>query len=67
MNTLKLSVPNINCSHCVMTIKNELLELDGVQKVEGDPATKVILVNYDDPVTEEAIKKLLSEINFPSV
>ncbi len=66
MNTLKVRVPNINCGHCVMTIKNELLELEGVQKVEGDPATKMIMIDFTDPATEETIKKLLSEINFPA-
>jgi len=36
METMKLSVPNISCGHCVMTIKRELGEIKGVSKVEGD-------------------------------
>ena len=30
METQTFTIPNITCGHCVMTIKNELLELDGV-------------------------------------
>jgi len=29
-------IPNISCGHCVMSIKSELNELDGVKSVEGD-------------------------------
>lgn len=34
------SIPNISCGHCVMSIKNELSELEGVKTVEGDPEKK---------------------------
>ena len=60
------SIPNISCGHCVMTIKNELNELDGVKIVEGDPENKSITVEFDPPVTLEQIKEILKEINYPS-
>jgi copper chaperone CopZ len=35
-----LSIPNISCGHCIMAIKNEPGEMEGVTKVEGDPQKK---------------------------
>jgi copper chaperone len=60
------SIPNISCGHCVMSIKNELSELDGVKKVEGDQGAKTVTVEWEAPVTEEKIKATLKEINYPA-
>jgi len=67
MNTVKYSVPSINCNHCVHTIKTELVELDGVKSVEADVATKDVVVQFDAPATKETIEALLAEINYPAV
>ncbi len=60
------SIPNISCGHCVMSIKNELSELDGVTSVEGNPETKSIEVEWAAPITEEKLKETLKEINYPA-
>ena len=60
------SIPNISCGHCVMTIKNELSELEGITKVEGDPENKIITVEWDSPADLEKIKATLNEINYPA-
>ena len=61
------SIPNISCGHCVMSIKNELNELDGIKIVEGDPENKSITVEFESPVTLDQIKETLKEINYPAV
>ena len=66
MEMKKLSVPNISCGHCVMTIQRELNELKGVKKVEGDPTTKEITVEWENPATLEKIKSTLEEIDYPA-
>jgi len=66
METKKLSIPNITCGHCVMTIQRELDEIDGVSEVEGDPTAKEITVEWDAPATLEKIKSTLKEINYPA-
>ena len=66
MSIETLSVPNISCGHCVMSIKNELSELEGVKTVEGDPTNKSITVEFESPVTLDQIKKTLKEINYPA-
>lgn len=66
MEKQTLTVPNITCGHCVMAIKNELSELDGVKTVDGDPSDKSITVEWDNPMTLEKIKSTLVEINYPA-
>ena len=66
METKKLSVPNISCGHCVMTIKRELGDLEGVSNVEGNADEKKITVEWDAPATLEKIKATLHEINYPA-
>jgi copper chaperone len=66
MEKKTFSIPNISCGHCVMAIKNELSELDGVNSVEGNPESKSIDVEWDTPITEDKIIDTLKEINYPS-
>ena len=61
-----LSVPNISCGHCVMNIKNELSEMEGVKSVEGSPEAKSIVVEWESPASLEKIKETLTEINYPA-
>jgi len=59
-------VPNISCGHCVMSIKDELSEIDGLKSVEGDPDTKSITVEWEPPASGDKIKEKLKEINYPA-
>ena len=65
MNTITYSVPNINCGHCVHTIQTEVGDLQGVMSVKADAGTKMVEISYDTPASEEQIKSLLAEINYP--
>jgi copper chaperone len=65
MQSKTFEVPNISCGHCVMTIKNEVGELTGVQKVDADKDTRQVTVEWDTPASWDQIKDLLVEINYP--
>ena len=65
MKTVSYSVPAINCMHCVHTIQAEIADLKGVQSVKADAATKKVDIVFDTPASEEQIKALLAEINYP--
>lgn len=65
MTTKSFQVPNISCHHCVMTIKRELGELEGVTGVTAEADTKKVTVEWDAPATWDGIKALLTEINYP--
>ena len=66
MEKQTFSIPNISCGHCVMSIKNELSEMEGVATVDGNPENKTVSVEWDFPATSETIKDKLTEINYPA-
>lgn len=66
MQKKTFSVPNISCGHCVSAIQSELAEMEGVRRVQGDPTTKEIVVEWDSPASEADIKGKLAEINYPA-
>jgi copper chaperone len=65
MSTIKYNVPNISCGHCVHTIQTEVADLAGVKSVKADASSKVVEIVFDTPATEDQIKALLAEINYP--
>lgn len=66
MEKVTLSIPKISCGHCVNTIRNELLEINGVSAVGGDAETKTVTVQFASPATMEEIYKVLREIEYPA-
>jgi copper chaperone len=58
-------VPNIGCDGCVRTITEELSQLEGVRKVEGDVPSKVVTVQWVAPATWSKIEETLTEIEYP--
>ena len=65
MTTVTYTVPAISCGHCTHTIESEVSEMQGVQSVKADQATKKVQITFDAPANEETIKALLAEINYP--
>jgi copper chaperone CopZ len=65
MTTVKYSVPNIMCGHCIHTIQTEVADLAGVKQVKADEQSKIVEIAFDVPASEEKIKALLAEINYP--
>ena len=66
MENQTFSIPNISCGHCVMSIKNELSEIEGIQAVEGDPESKTITVESETPASLQDIRATLKNINYPA-
>jgi copper chaperone CopZ len=61
-----VKVPNITCGHCVMTIQREVGELDGVQAVQADQATREVTVTWDEGSTSwNDVEAFMIEINYP--
>lgn len=65
MTTVTYSVPAISCGHCTHTIETELGDMQGIQSVKADQATKKVEITFNAPANEEAIKSLLAEIDYP--
>jgi len=59
-------VPNISCDHCVMTIRRELGDLEGVRSVEGDAKSQTVALDFDEErIRWESLSALLEEIHYP--
>jgi len=65
MTTVTYQVPAISCMHCVHTIQTEVADLAGVKSVKADAMSKQVEIVFDAPASEEKIKALLAEINYP--
>jgi len=65
MTTVTYSIPTISCGHCVHTIQSEVSELEGVTSVVANQEARTATIVFEAPATEDKIKTLLGEINYP--
>ena len=66
MTTKTVTVPNISCGHCVMTIQREVGEVEGVAEVKAEQDTKQVTISWDPDATDwVVIEDTMKEINYP--
>lgn len=58
--------PDIVCGGCANAIKNALGNVEGVQSVEVDVATKEVSVEHSAAVEREKIIEVLDRAGFPA-
>jgi len=66
MTTVTYTVPAISCGHCTHTIETEVADLQGVQSVKAEIDSKKVVITFAEPASEDKIKALLAEINYPA-
>jgi copper chaperone len=66
METITLSIPNISCNHCIMTIKRETGFVDGAEFVSGDMEGKTATFQVESDETRESLKAALAEAGYPA-
>jgi len=64
MERKTFQVPAIGCDGCVKTIQNEVSEISGVKRVDGDVDSKMVTVEWDTPASWEQIAEKLIEIEY---
>ncbi|MAS32876.1 MAG: heavy metal transporter [Anaerolineaceae bacterium] len=64
MASKTFTVPNIGCDGCVRTIKNELSQINGVQKVDAAVDTRAVTVEWGDPADWQQIVATLKDIDY---
>jgi copper chaperone CopZ len=64
MESKTVTVPAINCGHCVHTIQTEVSDLAGVKSVQADQASKQVTIQWESPATWQQIETLMREINY---
>jgi copper chaperone CopZ len=65
METVTLSIPNISCHHCIMTIKRESGFVQGVEFVSGDVEGKTATFKVASEQALKALKATLAEAGYP--
>ena len=65
LEAVVLSVPDMNCEHCVNTIYKVLKALSGVETVSTDLPTKKVHVHYDPSrVTLDQVEAMLDNAGY---
>ncbi len=65
MTTETISVPEIHCDHCKMSIEGAVASLPGVDAAEVDIAGRTVTVTYDDPtVRRDDIVHAIEEVGY---
>jgi copper chaperone len=60
MSSFVYSVPGMSCAHCEQSVSSELRDVPGVESVEVDLETKLVVVRgeaLDDKVLRAAIEE----------
>jgi copper chaperone CopZ len=66
MSTVTLSIPNISCGHCVMTVKRESGFVNGAEFVSGDIEGKTATFEIAGDEALKALKSTLTEAGYPA-
>ena len=61
-----LSIPNISCHHCVMTVKRETKDLPGVVSVDADVEKKTATYVLQSEAVLPQVKEALAEAGYPA-
>ncbi|MGE5274627.1 MAG: heavy-metal-associated domain-containing protein [Verrucomicrobiota bacterium] len=63
MQTLSYTVPDMSCAHCRKAVTEEVTKVDGVDSVDVDLDTKLVLVHGDD-VDDAAVREAIEEAGY---
>ena len=66
MDTVTLSIPNISCHHCIMTVKRESGLVEGAEFVSGDIEGKSATFRVKNDESLAALKEALAEAGYPA-
>jgi copper chaperone len=61
MSHTTLSVPEIHCNHCKMSIEGAVNDVDGVGTAIVDIEARTVAIDYDDPATIDGIIAAIEE------
>jgi len=65
METVTLSIPNISCHHCIMTIQRESGFVAGADSVGGDVKARTATFQVESGEALTALKAALAEAGYP--
>jgi copper chaperone CopZ len=66
VETITLSIPNVSCNHCIMTVKRESGFVDGAEFVTGDVGGKTATFKVTSAEALASLKATLAEAGYPA-
>lgn len=67
MSTTEYQVSGMTCGHCESSVREEVVHVDGVQRVEVSATTGRLVVDTDGPANDEAIIAAVKEAGYEAV
>ena len=64
MATKTISIEGMMCAHCEKTVKNALLEIEGVSSAEVSHETGTAVVQINSDVTDEQLSKAVTDRDY---
>ena len=61
-----ITVPGIKCDGCVTAIRQNLINIKGIESVNIDKVQKSVEVIHDDSVSLTILKEQLKKIGYPA-
>jgi copper chaperone len=61
--TLTYTVPAIHCGHCAASIKDEVVNVEGVEAVDVDLDAKVVTIR-GEALSDEALREAIEEAGY---
>ena len=62
--TTSWTVTGMTCGHCVASVTEELLEIDGVEAVDVDLATGAVNVTSAGPIERDVVAAAVDEAGY---
>jgi copper chaperone CopZ len=66
MNEITYSVPGMSCDHCKHAVSSELSEVEGVESVDVDLATKLVTIRGSE-LEDAALRAAIDEAGYEAV
>ena len=63
MEQLTYTVPGLSCGHCKVAVTEEVIEVDGVEGVDVDLETKLVVVRGEG-VSDEDVRAAIREAGY---
>lgn len=67
MKELRLEINGMMCGGCENRVKNALSEIDGVENVEADYTTGIVIINSEKDLDITKIKEKIMDIGYEIV
>ena len=64
MTDMTISVPEIHCNHCKMSIEGAVGGLDGVGAASVDIDARTVAVSFTEPATVDAIVAAIEDVGY---